>query len=78
MRFLNLARKNKEVSPESWEQLYSRMIVKRIRQKYSLNAELAILRQRDSKPEEFKTYSDYVEQCKASVKTELSQGGEQL
>lgn len=35
-----------------------------IRKKYSFNDELAIQRQRDSKPQEFKEYFDYCEQCK--------------
>lgn len=35
-----------------------------IRDKYTLYEELAIQRQRDSKPEEFKAYNDYCEQCK--------------
>ena len=33
--------------------------------------ELAILRQRDTKPEEFAEYNEYVEQCKEQVKNEL-------
>ena len=43
-----------------------------IRLKYSLSEELAILRQRDTKPDEFKAYNDYVEECKAKAK-ELKQ-----
>ena len=43
-----------------------------IRLKYSLSDELAILRQRDTKPDEFKAYNDYVEECKAKAK-ELKQ-----
>ena len=42
-----------------------------IRLKYSLNDELAILRQRDTKPDEFKAYNDYVEECKAKAKEKL-------
>lgn len=42
-----------------------------IRKKYSLNAELAVLRQRDTKPEEYQAYNDYAEQCKALVKQEM-------
>lgn len=59
---------NKEVSPEAYNAVYEREIERRIRQKYSLNSELAILRQRDSKPEEYAEYNAYVEQCKAEVK----------
>lgn len=43
-------------------------IVKLIRNKYSINDELAILRQRDTKPSEFEEYFNYVESCKKSLK----------
>ena len=66
-----LAKKNREVKPESWEKLYAKMIEKKIRAKYSINAEIAILRQRDSKPAEFAEYNAFVEQCKTEVKAEL-------
>ena len=69
MKFLRLAKKNRETNPESWEQLYEGEIVRRIRKKYSLNQELAILRQRDEKPEEFKAYNEYVEACKKYIKS---------
>ena len=50
---------------------YEDMIVSKIRQKYNINQELAILRQRDAKPQEFAEYNEYVEQCKKQVKNEL-------
>ncbi len=68
---LRLAKKNREVAPASWERLYEHLIIKKIRARYSVNQELAILRQRDSKPEEFAEYNAYVEECKALVKAEL-------
>lgn len=68
---LRLARKNREVNPASWERLYENEIIRRIRKKYTVNQELAILRQRDTKPDEFAEYNAYVEQCKAEVKAEL-------
>ena len=71
MRYLKLARKNKEVNPQSWEHLYETEIIRRIRKRYTVNQELAILRQRDTKPEEFAEYNAYVEQCKTEVKQEL-------
>ena len=46
-------------------------IVKLIRKRYSINQELAILRQRDAKPQEYQEYYNYVEQCKKQVKNEL-------
>ena len=68
---LRLAKKNREVDKESWAQLYEGTIIKKIRKQYSLNQELAILRQRDTKPEEFNIYNAYVEQCKNEVKQEM-------
>lgn len=49
-------------------QSYEERVEMLIRQKYSVSAELAILRQRDSKPEEFAEYFEYAEQCKAKAK----------
>lgn len=71
MSLLKLALKNKEVNPESFDELYENMVIRKIRKKYTVNQELAILRQRGDKPAEFAEYNDYVEQCKASVKKEL-------
>lgn len=68
---IKIAKKIKEVDPKAWAYLYENLIVKKIRQKYSINEELAILRQRDEKPDEFKEYHDYVEVCKAEAKAEL-------
>lgn len=40
-----------------------------IREKYSQDAEFAILRQKDSKAEEYAEYNAYCEDCKAKVKS---------
>lgn len=48
---------------------YSALVSRMIRRKYSINDELAILRQRDSKPAEFAEYNTYCEQCKARAKS---------
>ena len=47
---------------------YITKVVELIRQRYSINDELAILRQRDEKPTEFNEYNAYVEECKAEAK----------
>ena len=47
---------------------YEQRVVDRIRLKYSVDDELAILRQRDTKPDEFIAYNEYVEQVKAEEK----------
>lgn len=54
------------------EKKKSDLVEEYIREKYSLNDELAILRQRDSKPEEFSTYNEYAEQCKARALEEIN------
>lgn len=50
---------------------YPRLVESKIRQRYTVSDELAILRQRDSKPEEYAEYNAFCEACKAEVKTEL-------
>ena len=60
------ARKQKQDKDE-----YENKVVALIRKKYNVNQELAILRQRDAKPQEFAEYNEYVEQCKEQVKNEL-------
>lgn len=44
---------------------YEERVVSRIREVYSVDDELAILRQRDTKPEEFAEYNRIVEAIKA-------------
>lgn len=43
---------------------YEQRVVHRIREVYSIDDELAILRQRDTKPEEFAEYNAFVEKIK--------------
>lgn len=47
---------------------YKQRVVNRIREIYSIDDELAILRQRDKKPEEFAEYNAFVEKVKAEEK----------
>lgn len=51
---------------------YEERVVNRIRQKYNINQELAILRQQQVKPEEYEKYSSYVEKCKVEAKQEIA------
>ena len=51
---------------------YPSLVESKIRRRYSMSDELAILRQRDDKPEEFVEYNAYCEQCKAEAKKELN------
>lgn len=50
---------------------YGELVENLIRQRYSLSEELAILRQRYTKLEEFDEYNAYAEQCKAKAKSLL-------
>lgn len=51
---------------------YEQLVVSKIREKYTIDQELAILRQRDTKPQEFAEYNSYVEQCKVEAKEEVN------
>lgn len=48
--------------------LYAEKVDMLVREKYTISDELAILRQRDTKPEEFQKYFNYVEECKKKAK----------
>lgn len=50
---------------------YEQQVVNRIRERYSVDDELAILRQRDTKPDEFEAYNEYAEQCKKEIKESI-------
>lgn len=47
---------------------YEEQVIRLIRQRYSISDELAIQRQRNEKPDEFKAYYDYCEKCKLTAK----------
>lgn len=51
----------------SYEQLVSDLI----RAKYTIDQELAINRQRETKPEEFQEYFDFCEQCKIKAHEQI-------
>ena len=57
--------------PTPYQPTYEERVVELIRLRYDVNAELAILRQRDSKPEEFAEYNTYCEECKLQAKEEV-------
>ena len=67
---IRLARLN-----DTLETDYIALVDKKIRSRYSISSELAILRQRDTKPEEFAEYNAYAEACKAEAKAELGMEG---
>lgn len=51
--------------------LYGQEVNRLIRERYSIGDELAILRQRDEKPEEFATYNAFAENCKEIARQEV-------
>lgn len=57
-----------EYTPKVVVESYGQKVERLIRQRYSLSEELALLRQRESKPEEFAAYNAYCEECKQQVK----------
>lgn len=61
----------KRLPAEKRQEHYGELVERLIRKKYSLSEELAILRQRDTKPDEYAEYNDYAEQCKAEAKKAL-------
>lgn len=65
---IELARRNKSIGA-----VYEDLVVELIRQRYSISQELAIIRQRDVKSEEFSVYNEYAEECKATAKRMLEE-----
>lgn len=52
------------------EKTYAQLVSEYIRERYSIDDELAILRQRDEKPEEYAAYYSYAEECKRKAKAQ--------
>ena len=52
-------------------EVYGQEVDRLIRKRYTLSQELAIMRQRDTKPEEWEAYNAYCEECKAEAKREV-------
>ena len=59
-----------DIPPYS-EAQYEARVTSLIRERYSVSAEFAVLRQRDSNPEEFAVYNSFAEECKAQAKVML-------
>lgn len=55
---------------EPYVPTYEERVVEKIRARYTVDDELALLRQRDVKPDEFAEYNAYCEACKAEAKAE--------
>ena len=58
-----------QIEREHWQSIdYDEAVNAKIRERDGLSNELAILRQRDEKPDEYQAYYAYCEECKAFVK----------
>lgn len=55
----------------SQEEQYKQRIIELVREKYSIDDELAIQRQRDTKIDEFNAYNTFVEECKVTARREI-------
>lgn len=53
------------------EEQYKQRVIDLIREEYSVDDELAILRQRDTKINEFNAYNSFVEECKVTARREI-------
>ena len=51
----------------TFDELYKQKIVELVRERYDVDDEFAILRQKDTKPEQFEEYNSFVEECKAKA-----------
>ena len=53
---------------------YEELVAEFIRKRYSINDELAILRQRDTKPDEYDVYNTFCEECKTKARNIVGKG----
>lgn len=53
------------------QEAYALRVGELVRSRYSVSDELAILRQREDKPEEFAAYNAFAEACKAQAHMEV-------
>lgn len=66
-----------ETASEEYVPTYEERVVELIRERYSIDDEIAILRQKDTKQEEYQAWYAYCEQCKQEAR-ELGVSSEEL
>ena len=66
-----LLKANKSKHPEVIRRIYGRLVEKKVAKRYTTSQEIAFIRQKDRKPEEYAEYDAFVEQCKREVKEML-------
>ena len=57
-----------ETASEEYVPSYEEKVVELIRERYSIDDEIAILRQKDTKQDEYQAWYDFCEACKAQAK----------
>lgn len=55
----------------TYDRIYGDAVNEKVRAKYTLSDELAVLRKKDDEPEEYAAYYAFVEECKQAVKAEM-------
>ena len=58
------------------EIVYKEQVEALIRERYTVSDELAILRQRNTKPDEFAEYNAFCEECKAKAKGHITEAND--
>lgn len=59
-------------APQPYVPTYEELVAMKIHERYTIDDELAILRQRDVKQDEFAEYNDFCEHCKAEAREETN------
>ena len=59
-------------APQPYVPSYEELVVMKIRERYSIDDELALLRQRETKADEFAEYNAFVEHCKEQAREETN------
>jgi hypothetical protein len=59
-------------APQPYVPTYSELVEQKVAERYTIQQEMAILRQRNTKPDEFDKYFRYVDQCKEEARQELN------
>lgn len=57
-----------ETASEEYVSTYEERVVELIRERYTIDDEIAILRQKDTKQDEYQAWYDFCESCKAQAK----------
>lgn len=77
MKHIELARKNKEICPESWDELYGIIVSRKFRERYSNDKCEAVVNNYLDDPTnekysaEFREMQEYRKQCKNIVRAEM-------